>query len=133
MLTAIASAVAMALIDRSMPSRRGDSTDNSDILIIATRGAVVRTPDDRIFQCPMLHAELKRVGIQSIADTQLRKIGDNLAIGPYVRMGEIAQARSLLQAQWNRFNHAGQFDLPMRELLALTQSAGTEALARTTP
>jgi hypothetical protein len=27
----------------------------------------------------------------------------------HVRMGEIAQARSLLQAQWRRFNHAGQF------------------------
>jgi hypothetical protein len=51
----------------------------------------------------------------------------------YVRMGEIAQARSLLQAQWRRFNHAGQFDLALRELLALTRSAGTETIAQVTP
>jgi hypothetical protein len=48
-------------------------------------------------------------------------------------MGEIAQARSLLQAQWPRFNHAGQFDLALRELLALTRSAGTETIAQATP
>jgi len=51
----------------------------------------------------------------------------------YVRMGEIAQARNLLQAQWRRFNHAGQFDLALRDLLALTQSAGTETIAQAAP
>jgi hypothetical protein len=38
----------------------------------------------------------------------------------HVRMGEIAQARSLLQAQLPRFNHAGQFNLALRQLAALT-------------
>jgi hypothetical protein len=51
----------------------------------------------------------------------------------HVRMGEIAQARSLLQAQWRRFNHAGQFDLALRELLAQTRSAGTETIAQAAP
>jgi hypothetical protein len=51
----------------------------------------------------------------------------------YVRMAEIAQARGLLQAQWNRFDHAGPFDLPLRELVALTQPAGAAALAQTAP
>jgi len=40
----------------------------------------------------------------------------------HVRMGAMAQARSLLQAQWGRFNHAGQFDLALRDLQALTQA-----------
>ncbi len=39
-----------------------------------------------------------------------------------VGMGEIAQARSLLQAQWPRLNHPGQFDLALRDLVALTRS-----------
>jgi len=48
----------------------------------------------------------------------------------YVGMGEIAQARLLLQEQWRRFNHAGQFELALRELQALTRSAGSDAIAR---
>jgi hypothetical protein len=50
-----------------------------------------------------------------------------------IRAGEIAQARSLLQTQWPRFDHAGQFDLALRELLALTRSAGTEPIAQAVP
>jgi hypothetical protein len=47
-----------------------------------------------------------------------------------VRLGERARARELLQAQWSRFDHAGQFDLALRELLALTRSAGTGQIAQ---
>ncbi len=36
-----------------------------------------------------------------------------------IRMGAIAQAHAVLQAQWRRFDHAGQFDLALRELAAL--------------
>ncbi len=38
----------------------------------------------------------------------------------YVRLGEGAQARSLLQAQWPRLKHAGHFDFALRDLVALT-------------
>jgi len=41
-----------------------------------------------------------------------------------VRMGEFAQAGSLLQAQRRRFDSAGQFELPLRELAAITQLPG---------
>jgi len=58
------------------------NTDDSDILIIATRGAALRIPDDQLLQSPQLRAELARVGVQSVADIELRKIGDNLTIGP---------------------------------------------------
>jgi hypothetical protein len=61
------------------------NTDDSDILIIATRGAALRTPDDRLLQSPELRAELVRVGVQSVADIESRKIGDNLTIGPLLQ------------------------------------------------
>jgi spermidine synthase len=57
------------------------NTDDLDILIVATRGVMLRTPDDRLVQSPQLRAELERVGIQSVADVQLRKIGDNRTLG----------------------------------------------------
>jgi spermidine synthase len=62
------------------------NTDDSNILIIATRGAALRPGDDRLLQSPQLRAELARVGIQSIADFQLRRIGDNRTIGPLLQM-----------------------------------------------
>ena len=39
-----------------------------------------------------------------------------------VGAGDKVQARDLLQAQWSRFDHAGTFDLALRELQALTRS-----------
>jgi hypothetical protein len=35
----------------------------------------------------------------------------------------MAQARSLLKAQWHRIDHAGRFEFALRDLLALTRSA----------
>jgi spermidine synthase len=58
------------------------NTDDSDILIVATRAARLATPDDRLLQSPPLREELTRIGVQSIADIELRKIGDNRTIGP---------------------------------------------------
>jgi predicted membrane-bound spermidine synthase len=40
-----------------------------------------------------------------------------------VHMGDMAQARSLLKAQWHRIDHAGRFEFALRDLLALTRSA----------
>jgi spermidine synthase len=61
------------------------NTDDLDILIIATRGAALRIPDERLLQSPQLRAELARIGVQSVADIQSRKIGDNLTIGPLLQ------------------------------------------------
>ena len=61
------------------------NTDDLDIMIIATRGKTLRAPDDALLQSPELRAELKRVGVQSVADFQTRKIGDNLTIGPLLQ------------------------------------------------
>ena len=38
-----------------------------------------------------------------------------------VGMGDKPQARTLLREQWNRFDHAGQFDFALRELRAMTE------------
>jgi spermidine synthase len=62
------------------------NSDDSDVLIIATRAASLQAQDDRLLQSEELGVELKRVGIQSVADIQLRKIGDNLTLGPLLQM-----------------------------------------------
>jgi spermidine synthase len=61
------------------------NSNDSDILIIATRGAKLPSPDDRIFQSSLLRTELNRIGIQGINDIRLRKIGDNLTMGPLLQ------------------------------------------------
>ena len=62
------------------------NVNDVDMLIVATRGAALRTPDDRLLQSPRLRAELERVGIQSVADIQSRQMGDNLTIGPLLQI-----------------------------------------------
>jgi spermidine synthase len=61
------------------------NTDDSDMLIIASRSSTLRTPDERLLQSPQLRAELKRINVQSIDDIRLREIGDNLSIGPLLQ------------------------------------------------
>jgi spermidine synthase len=57
------------------------NSNDTDILIVATRGAELPIPSDRVFQSPQLRAELNRIGIQGIDDLRLRRIGDNRTIG----------------------------------------------------
>jgi spermidine synthase len=61
------------------------NTDDSDILIVATRSAALQAPDERLLQDPLLRTELARVGVQSAADIETRKIGDNRTIGPLLQ------------------------------------------------
>jgi spermidine synthase len=61
------------------------NTDDLDILIVATRGTALRAPDERLLQSPQLRTELARVGVQSIADIERRKIGDDRTIGPLLQ------------------------------------------------
>lgn len=56
--------------------------DDTNILIIATRAPSLAVEDERIFHWPGMRAELQRVGVQSLADIQRRKIGDNRSLGP---------------------------------------------------
>ena len=61
------------------------NSNDSDIVIVATRGSELPIPDDRIFQSPQLRAELGRIGVQGVDDLRLRKIGDNRTIGPILQ------------------------------------------------
>jgi spermidine synthase len=61
------------------------NVDDVDIMIIATRGATLRTPDDGLLQSLPLRAELERVGVQSAADLSSRLIGTNLTLGPLLQ------------------------------------------------
>jgi spermidine synthase len=48
----------------------------------------------------------------------------------YLRMGEMPQARTLLAAQWDRLDHAGELSLSLRELQALALAGDNTALAQ---
>jgi spermidine synthase len=61
------------------------NSNDSDIVIVATRGSELPIPDDRIFQSTQLRAELDRIGVQGVDDLRLRKIGDNRTIGPILQ------------------------------------------------
>jgi spermidine synthase len=61
------------------------NTDDLDILIVATRGNTLHTSHEQLLQSRQLRTELGRVGIQSVADIELRKIGDNRTIGPLLQ------------------------------------------------
>ena len=100
------------------------NTDDSDILIIATRGAALRTPDDRLLQSPQLRAELKRTGVQSVADIQLRKIGDNRTIGPLLQSIAVPPNSDYfpfvdLNAPRLRYMRANALELPSLTLLPI--------------
>jgi hypothetical protein len=63
------------------------------------------------------------LGSASEKSNEERAMLTTVTAAALVGTGDNAQARELLQGQWNRFDHAGTFDLALRELQALTQSA----------
>jgi predicted membrane-bound spermidine synthase len=71
-------------------------------------------------------AQIVKLGMQLIG-SQSSENEDDIAYltvvtaATFVRLGDIAQARSLLNAQWHRVNHTGRFELALRDLQALTQ------------
>jgi len=58
------------------------NTNDSDILIVATRAPTLPALTDRVFQWPKMRAELNRIGVQSLSDLQSRLVGDNRTVGP---------------------------------------------------
>ena len=71
-------------------------------------------------------AQIVKLGMQLIG-SQSSENEDDIAYltvvtaATFVRLGDIAQARSLLNAQWHRVNHTGRFEFALRDLQALTQ------------
>jgi spermidine synthase len=51
----------------------------------------------------------------------------------YVRMGQLSQARTLLEALWSQVDHAGEFSLSLQDLWALAQAGDAEGFAQARP
>jgi spermidine synthase len=58
------------------------NADDSNIMIVATRGPRLPPHSDELFDSPELRTELARVGIDSLADITQRRIGDQRTLGP---------------------------------------------------
>ena len=71
----------MKALSRHFGSYAVYNMDDADILIVATRATSLPAADDRLIS-PRTHAELDRIGVQSIADIQSRRLGDNRLLGP---------------------------------------------------
>ncbi len=54
----------------------------TDIVVVASKSGAVPDPDAKVFAVPALASELRRVGIQSLAQIQLRRIGSKKTLDP---------------------------------------------------
>jgi spermidine synthase len=59
--------------------------NDSDLLIVATRGAPLPPLSERVFQWPRMRADLERIGVRGVADLRARLIGDEKNLGPTLR------------------------------------------------
>jgi predicted membrane-bound spermidine synthase len=64
-------------------------SNGSDILIVATNGRSVPMPQAGPLVHPGLAEELRRVGVQSLQDVLIRKIGDRRLLEPWLRTTSI--------------------------------------------
>lgn len=67
---------------RHFPAYAIYNTNDSDILIVASRAPTLPPLTDRIFALPQLRADLDRINIRSLAELETRLIGDDKTIGP---------------------------------------------------
>lgn len=100
------------------------NVDDLDVLIIATKGTSLGTPDERLLQSPALRAELERIGVQSIADIESRKIGDNRTIGPVLEAVAVPPNSDFypfvdLNAPRLRYLRANAMELPALTVLPI--------------
>ena len=100
------------------------NVDDLDVLIIATKGASLGTPDERLLQSPALRAELERIGVQSIADIESRKIGDDRTMGPVLEAVAVPPNSDFypfvdLNAPRLRYLRANAMELPALTVLPI--------------
>jgi spermidine synthase len=98
------------------------NVDDVDMLIIATRGAQLRSPDDGLLQSPLMRAELARVGIQSVAEFKLREMGNNRTLGPLLQAMAVPANSDFypfvdLNAPRSRYLRETAIDLPALTML----------------
>lgn len=100
------------------------NVDDLDVLIIATKRASLGTPDERLLQSPALRAELERIGVQSIADIESRKIGDDRTLGPVLEAVAVPPNSDFypfvdLNAPRLRYLRANAIELPALTVLPI--------------
>jgi predicted membrane-bound spermidine synthase len=100
------------------------NVDDLDVLIVATKGPTLGTPDDRLLQSPALRAELERIGVQSVADIESRKIGDNRTLGPVLEAAAVPANSDFhpfvdLNAPRLRYLRANAMELPALTVLPI--------------
>ena len=100
------------------------NVDDLDILIVATRGTALGIPDEGLLRSPLLHAELQRIGIRSVADFQARKIGDNRTLGPVLEALPVPANSDFypfvdLHAPRSRYLNENAMELPALTLLPI--------------
>lgn len=100
------------------------NVDDLDVLIVATRGTALGTPDDELLRAPLLRAELERVGIRSEADFQARKLGDNRTLGPVFESLPVPANSDFypfvdLHAPRSRYLNENAMELPALTLLPI--------------
>jgi predicted membrane-bound spermidine synthase len=59
------------------------NTSNEDIIVIASNGRDLNQLDEWIFAEPALRASLARVGVKTMADLQVRRIGGSAVLQPF--------------------------------------------------
>lgn len=106
------------------------NTNDADIVIIASNGRRLNQLDPAILVEPKLQAQLQRVGLRSLADLQVRRIGDKALLHPLF-LGTGAPANSdffpyiSLNAPRSRYlredatelTQLGQAPIPVLEML----------------
>jgi hypothetical protein len=84
----------------------------------------VGIPDEGLLRSPLLHAELQRIGIRSVADFQARKIGDNRTLGPVLEALPVPANSDFypfvdLHAPRSRYLNENAMELPALTLLPI--------------
>jgi predicted membrane-bound spermidine synthase len=100
------------------------NVDDLDVLIVATRAPTLATPDERLLRSPDLRAELARIGVQSVADIESRKIGDNRTLGPVLEAVAVPANSDFhpfvdLNAPRLRYLRANAMELPALTVLPI--------------
>jgi spermidine synthase len=114
----------MKALSRHFASYQIYDLENADILIVATRSAVLPAPSAEVLDWPELRAGLDRIGMRSVGDLQARLIGDRRITDPLFSLRGVPANSDFfpfvdLNAPRLRFEHANASELSQLSLLPM--------------
>lgn len=80
----------MKALEKTFPRYTIYAMNNTDLAILAIKGADVPAPSGAIFANTNFNNALKKVGIETVADIKHRRIGSQRLLGPYFRSFTVA-------------------------------------------